>query len=280
MPKTGKKTNHILDALPEAELVRMSGLLERVTMTLGEVIHETGALQKQVFFPIDCVVSLLYVLEDGDTAEVAIIGNEGVVGMPVITGGSRSPHRAIVQAAGSAFRMSSNALQKVFEHGGGAQQVLLRYSQALTIQIGQTAVCNRHHKLEQQLCRWMLMSIDRLPNDDLTMTQELIANMLGVRREGVTEAAGKLQAAGAIRYQRGRITVLDRLQLERLCCECYEVVNTEYDRLLPWDRTNPLHSDAARMPSPVRGRPDSTIDGIGEGQQAVVAASGSPLPSA
>ncbi|MEO8741877.1 MAG: Crp/Fnr family transcriptional regulator, partial [Lysobacteraceae bacterium] len=143
----------------------MSGLLERVTMHLGEVIHEAGAMQTQVFFPIDCVVSLLYVLKDGDTAEVAIIGNEGVVGLPVITGGSRSPHRGVVQAAGSAFRMEADALQTVFEHGGRTQQVLLRYSQALTIQIGQTAVCNRHHKLEQQLCRWMLMSIDRLPGD-------------------------------------------------------------------------------------------------------------------
>jgi CRP-like cAMP-binding protein len=247
----GRKSNHILDALPVSERALMFGFLEKVTMHLGEVIHEAGALQTQVFFPIDCVVSLLYVLKDGDTAEVAIIGNEGVVGLPVITGGSRSPHRAIVQAAGSAFRMDAKALREVFEQGDGAQQVLLRYSQALTIQIGQTAVCNRHHKLEQQLCRWLLMSIDRLPNDDLTMTQELIANMLGVRREGVTEAAGKLQATGAISYHRGRITVLDRLQLERLSCECYEVVNTEYNRLLHWDPTNPAHTDAAREPSPV-----------------------------
>ncbi len=251
VPKSGRKSNHILEALPAAERERMAGFLDQVTMNLGDVIHVPGALQTQVFFPIDCVVSLLYVLKDGDTAEVAIIGNEGVVGMPVITGGSRSPHRAVVQAAGTAFRMDANALREVFEHGGRTQQVLLRYSQALTIQIGQTAVCNRHHKLEQQLCRWMLMSIDRLPNDDLTMTQELIANMLGVRREGVTKAAGRLQATGAIRYQRGRITVLDRTQLERLCCECYEVVNAEYERLLPWDKPNPQHADVARAPSPI-----------------------------
>jgi CRP-like cAMP-binding protein len=253
MPKTGRKTNHILNALPASDFERMSGLLERVTMHLGKVLHEAGALQTQVFFPIDCVVSLLYVLKDGDTAEVAIIGNEGVVGLPVITGGSRSPHRAIVQAAGTAFRMDAHALQEFFEQGGRIQQVLLRYSQALTIQIGQTAVCNRHHKLEQQLCRWMLMSIDRLPNDDLTMTQELIANMLGVRREGVTEAAGRLQATGAIRYHRGRITVVDRSQLERLCCECYDVVNKEYNRLLPWDATSTAHADTAKVPSQVPG---------------------------
>ncbi len=203
-------------------------------MPLGAVIHESGAAQTQVYFPIDCVVSLLYVLQDGGTAEAAIVGDDGIVGMPVIIGGSRSPHRAVVQAAGVALRMQASDLRAEFERTGATQQILLRYSQALMMQIGQTAVCNRHHSLDQQLSRWLLMSIDRLPTDELTMTQELIANMLGVRREGVTEAAGKLQQKGAIRYNRGRITILDRLQLERLCCECYETVRVEYSRLLPW----------------------------------------------
>ena len=243
MFKDGKKSNHILDALPAAERARLTTNMELVEMPLGAVIHEAGAAQAFVYFPIDCVVSLLYVLEDGGTAEVAIVGDDGIVGMPVITGGSKSPHRAVVQAAGTALRMPSRDLREEFERAGAAQQILLRYSQALMMQIGQTAVCNRHHNLDQQLCRWLLMSIDRLPGNDLTMTQELIANMLGVRREGVTEAAGKLQQTGAIRYQRGRITVLDRAQLERLSCECYEAVRTEYMRLLPWDTTaaaNPL----------------------------------------
>ena len=243
MFKDGRKSNHILEALPAEARKRLSAHLQPVQMPLGAVIHETGAPQTQVYFPIDCVVSLLYVLEDGDTAEVAIIGDDGIVGMPVITGGSRSPHRAIVQAAGTALRMQASDLREEFERAGSTQQILLRYSQALMMQIGQTAVCNRHHSLDQQLCRWLLMSIDRLPSNHLTMTQELIANMLGVRREGVTEAAGKLQQTGAIRYQRGRIAVLDRAQLERLCCECYEAVRMEYMRLLPWDTTaiaNPL----------------------------------------
>jgi len=241
--KDGRKSNHILDALPAAERARLTPHLELVQMPLGSVVHEAGAAQSFVYFPIDCVVSLLYVLEDGGTAEVAIVGDDGIVGMPVITGGSKSPHRAVVQAAGTALRMPSRELREEFERAGAAQQILLRYSQALMMQIGQTAVCNRHHNLDKQLCRWLLMSIDRLPGNDLTMTQELIANMLGVRREGVTEAAGKLQQTGAIRYQRGRITVLDRAQLERLSCECYEAVRTEYMRLLPWDTTasaNPL----------------------------------------
>ncbi len=233
----GKKSNHILGALPAAERERLSVDLELVKMNLGEVIHESGVAQTYVYFPIDSVVSLLYVLDNGSMAEVAIVGDDGVVGLPVITGDSKSPHRAIVQAAGTALRMKAQDLRREFERAGPAQQILLRYSQALTIQIGQTAVCNRHHNLEQQLCRWLLISIDRLPTDDLNMTQELIANMLGVRREGVTEAAGRLQQIGAIRYQRGRIAVLDRAQLEELCCECYEVVKKEYQRLLPWDKS-------------------------------------------
>ncbi|MEP7097332.1 MAG: Crp/Fnr family transcriptional regulator [Dokdonella sp.] len=237
MFSNGIVANHILGALVAPERERLAAHLERVKMVLGTVIHEAGALQAHVYFPIDCVVSLLYVLENGDTAEVAIIGNDGVVGMPIITGGSRSPHRAIVQAGGSAWRMHARDLREEFERGGSAQQMLLRYSQALTIQIGQTAVCNRHHSLDQQLCRWLLMSIDRLAGNELSMTQDLIAHMLGVRREGVTQAAGKLQRTGAISYQRGRITVLDRTHLEALSCECYKVVKDEYSRLLPWDTT-------------------------------------------
>lgn len=237
MFKEGVVANQILAALPVAERERLATHLEPVKMTLGTVIHESGATQTHVYFPIDCVVSLLYVLENGDTAEVAIIGNDGVVGLPIITGGSRSPHRAIVQAAGHALSMKARDLREEFERGGAPQQMLLRYSQALTIQIGQTAVCNRHHNLDQQLCRWLLMSIDRLSGNQLSMTQELIAHMLGVRREGVTQAAGKLQQTGAISYHRGRITVLDRMQLEALSCECYDVVKEEYSRLLPWDTT-------------------------------------------
>lgn len=242
----GQKSNHILDTLQPAEKLRLAADTERVKMPLGEVIHEAGALQNYVYFPIDCIVSLLYVLANGDTAEVAVVGNDGLVGMPVISGGSRSPHRAIVQAAGSAFRLPAKSLRAEFERGESAQQVMLRYSQALMIQTGQTAVCNRHHDLDQQLCRWLLMSIDRLPSNDLSMTQELISNMLGVRREGVTSAAGKLQKLGVISYQRGRITVLDRAKLETLSCECYEAVRAEYVRLLPWDTTaiaNPLTAE-------------------------------------
>ena len=237
MFKAGDISNHIFAALPLLERERLRPRMEQVQMPLAAVIHDAGAVQTHVYFPIDCVVSLLYVLENGDTAEVAIIGDDGVVGMPIITGGSRSPHRAVVQAAGVALRMKASDLREEFEHSHAAQQILLRYSQALTIQIGQTAVCNRHHNLDQQLCRWLLMSIDRLPDNKLTMTQELIANMLGVRRVGVTEAAGKLQQTGAISYQRGRITVVDRKKLEAQCCECYEVVKQEYSRLLPWDTT-------------------------------------------
>ena len=248
MLKDGRKSNHILDALPPDERERLVAHLEEVAMPLGAVIHETGASQTYVYFPIDCVVSLLYVLENGNTAEVAIIGDDGIVGMPVITGGSKSPYRAIVQAGGIAFRMLARDLRAEFERAQAAQQILLRYSQALMMQIGQTAVCNRHHSVDQQLCRWLLMSIDRLPDNNLNMTQELIANMLGVRREGVTEAAGKLQESGAIRYARGRIFVLDRGQLERACCECYEVVRKEYERLLPWDTKARAIRLAARDP--------------------------------
>jgi CRP-like cAMP-binding protein len=237
MSKNTNRSNHILAALPTTERERLSTQMERVQLELGVVIHEPGATQTHAYFPIDCVVSMLYVLRDSDSAEVAIVGHDGMIGMSLITGGGSSPYRAVVQAAGTAWRMKAQALREEFERGGPMQQLLLRYNQALMMQIGQTAVCNRHHNLDQQLCRWLLLSVDRLPGNDLTMTQELIANMLGVRREGVTEAAGKLQRTGAIRYQRGRITVLDLPQLQRLSCECYEVVQKEYTRLLPWDTT-------------------------------------------
>jgi CRP-like cAMP-binding protein len=233
--KPGPKCNHILDALPVHERDRIGAHLELVELSLGRVIHEAGSTQTYAYFPIDSIVSILYVLKNGGSAEVAIVGHDGMVGMPIVMGGGTSPHRAIVQAAGSSLRMTAQYLRDECDRIGPLQQLLMRYNQALMIQIGQTAVCNRHHNVDQQLCRWLLMSLDRLPGNDLSMTQELIANMLGVRREGVTEAAGKLQRTGAIRYQRGRITVLDRPQLQRLCCECYDVVQKEYLRLLPWD---------------------------------------------
>ena len=235
MIKVGPRCNHILDALPIVDRLRLGAHLEQVQLSLGGVVHEAGATQHYAYFPTDSVISLLYVLKNGGSAEVAIVGHDGMVGIPIIMGGGTSPHRAIVQAAGMALRMKAQHLREECERVGPLLQLLMRYNQALLIQIGQTAVCNRHHTVDQQLCRWLLMSIDRLPSSDLTMTQGLIANMLGVRREGVTEAAGKLQRTGAIRYQRGRITVLDRPQLHRLCCECYEVVQKEYVRLLPWD---------------------------------------------
>jgi CRP-like cAMP-binding protein len=235
--KTGNKCNHILDVLEPIEKARLAGQLELVDMPLGMVVHESGREQAHAYFPLDCIVSLLYVLHDGDSAEVAVVGHDGMVGMPILMGGGISPHRAVVQSAGTALRIRAMHLREEYERVGRLQALLMRYNQALMIQIGQTAVCNRHHNVDQQLCRWLLMSLDRLPDNDLTMTQALIANMLGVRREGVTEAAGKLQKTGTIRYQRGRITVLNRPQLQRLSCECYEVVQKEYARLLPWDTT-------------------------------------------
>ena len=244
MFKTGRKCNHLLDALPVLERGRLARRLEQVELPLGGVVHESGETQLHAYFPIDCVVSLLYVLKDGGSAEVGIVGHDGMVGMPIVMGGGSSPHRAIIQAAGSALRMTAQHLREECERVGPLQQLLLHYNQALMIQIGQTAVCNRHHSVDQQFCRWLLMSIDRLPDNNLSMTQELIANMLGVRREGVTEAAGKLQRTGAISYQRGRITVLDRQRLQQLCCECYEVVQREYMRLLPWDTTQTVDQRA------------------------------------
>jgi CRP-like cAMP-binding protein len=225
--------NKLLAALPADVYERLESNLERVPLKLGASVYEAGARQAYVYFPTDAIVSLLYVMKDGASAEIAVVGNEGLVGVALFMGGETTPSRAVVQSAGYAFRLSSRQLKLEFEFGGALQHLLLRYTQALITQMAQTAVCNRHHSIEQQLCRWLLLSVDRLPTNVLTMTQELIANMLGVRREGVTDAAGKLQDEGMIRYSRGRITVLDRPKLERRVCECYAVVKKEFDRLLP-----------------------------------------------
>ncbi len=225
--------NHILAALPPAERERLFPHLQLVPMPLGKVLYESGQLLRHVYFPTDSIVSLLYVMADGASAEISVIGNDGVLGVSLFMGGETTPSRSIVQSAGSAYRLTGRRLKAEFNRHGEMLHLLLRYTQALLTQMAQTAVCNRHHQLEQQLCRWLLLSLDRLSSNQLTMTQELIANMLGVRREGVTEAAGKLQKLGVIEYSRGHITVLDRAKLEELCCECYAVVKRETDRLLP-----------------------------------------------
>jgi CRP-like cAMP-binding protein len=227
------KANRLLAALPEKNYQALLPLLEPVELPLGMALYESGAKQGHVYFPTTSIVSLLYVLENGASAEIAITGNEGLVGIALFMGGETTPSRAVVQSAGEGYRLKAAVLKEAFERGGELQHLLLRFTQALITQMTQTAVCNRHHAVHQQLCRWLLLSLDRLPGNELVMTQELIANMLGVRREGVTEAAGKLQAEGLIGYSRGRITVLDRDQLEACVCECYSVVKKEYDRLLP-----------------------------------------------
>ncbi|RST53083.1 Crp/Fnr family transcriptional regulator [Variovorax sp. MHTC-1] len=228
--------NHLLAALPDAELQRWLPQLEHVDLPLGHVLYESGATLSHVYFPTTAIVSLLYVLENGASAEIAVVGKEGIVGISLFMGGESTPNRAVVQSAGKGLRLSADALKAEFNRAGAVLHLLLRYTQALITQMSQTAVCNRHHSLDQQLCRWLLLSLDRLTGDELVMTQELISNMLGVRREGVTEAAQQLQAAGLIRYARGRITVLDRDRLEQRSCECYAVVKKEYDRLLPDER--------------------------------------------
>jgi len=225
--------NQLLAALPEANLQRWLPHLEPVALTLGQVLYESGAAMPFVYFPTNSIVSLLYVLEDGASAEIAVVGFEGLVGISIFMGGGSTPSRAVVQSAGSGYRLRADVIKAEFDHAGPAMHLLLRYTQALITQMAQTAVCNRHHSLDQQLCRWLLLSLDRLQGNQLVMTQELIANMLGVRREGVTEAALKLQRAGLISYARGRIDVLDRPGLEGRTCECYGVVKKEYDRLLP-----------------------------------------------
>lgn len=225
--------NSLLSALPSSIRDRWLPDLETVDMGLGEVVYESGATLTHVYFPTTAIVSLLYVLENGASAEIAVVGNEGIVGVSMFMGGNSTPSRAVVQSAGRSFRLTADVLQQEFKQAGPVLHLLLRYTQALITQMAQTAVCNRHHSLDQQLCRWLLLSLDRLQGDELVMTQELIANMLGVRREGVTEGALKLQRAGLIQYARGRIWVLDRLGLEKRTCECYAVVKQEYDRLLP-----------------------------------------------
>ena len=225
--------NQLLAALPAADYERLLPHLEQVPLELGRALYESGSQQGYVYFPTSSIVSMLYVMEDGSSAEIAIVGNEGIVGIALFMGGESTASRAVVQSAGFGFRLRAGVLKTEFGQGGELQHLLLRYTQALITQMAQTAVCNRHHAVEQQLCRWLLLSLDRLSSNELTMTQELIANMLGVRREGVTEAAGKLQAAGLIHYSRGKITVLDRPKLEARVCECYSVVKREYGRLLP-----------------------------------------------
>lgn len=225
--------NQLIAALPSAEAQRWLPQLEWVQMPLGEVLYESGSTLTHVYFPTTAIVSLLYVMENGASAEIAVVGNEGIVGISLFMGGGSTPSRAVVQSAGQGYRLDAQAMKDEFDRAGPVLHLLLRYTQALITQMAQTAVCNRHHSLDQQLCRWLLLSLDRLPGNELVMTQELIANMLGVRREGVTEAALKLQKAELIRYSRGRITVLDRGGLEQRTCECYAVVKKEYDRLLP-----------------------------------------------
>ena len=226
--------NHLLAALSEAEGSRIFPQLELVPMALANVLYESGSHLDHVYFPTNCIVSLLYVMADGSSAEIAVVGNEGLVGIALFMGGETTPSRAVVQSAGSAYRLAGAHMKQEFNRAGEMQHLLLRYTQALLTQMAQTAVCNRHHTVDQQLCRCLLLSLDRLPSNELTMTQELIANMLGVRREGVTEAAGHLQESGLIRYSRGHITVLDRPKLEQRVCECYGVVKKEFDRLLPY----------------------------------------------
>jgi CRP-like cAMP-binding protein len=227
------RQNHLLAALPAADFARVRPNLKLVAMPLGDVLYESGSEQQRVYFPTTTIVSLLYMMADGASAEIAVVGNEGIIGVSLFMGGETTTNRAVVQSAGHAYELTGKRLKEEFIRGGAMQHLLLRYTQALLTQMAQTAVCNRHHSLDQQLCRWLLLSLDRLSGTELIMTQELISNMLGVRREGVTEAAGSLQNAGLIKYSRGHITVLDRAGLEARTCECYAVVKKEFDRLLP-----------------------------------------------
>jgi CRP-like cAMP-binding protein len=232
------RQNSLLASLPAAEYKRVVAALDLIHMPLGMVLYGDRKASKHAYFPLDCIVSLLHIMRNGDSAEIAMIGREGIVGVSVFMGGATTPSRAVVQSAGHAYRIPAETIREEFRLGGPLQYLLLRSTQALLTQMAQTAACNRHHSIDQQLCRWLLLSIDRLPSNELYMTQELIAGMLGVRREGVTEAAGKLQAAGAIQYRRGRIAVLDRSRLERSVCECYGVVKNETDRLLDGSYTD------------------------------------------
>ncbi len=228
-----QKKNRVLAALPAKDYKRLLPHLEHVSWKLGSAIYEARKPQEYLYFPTDSIASLLYVMRDGASAEIAVVGNDGVLGISLFMGAESTPSRAVVQSAGNAYRLKSSTMKKEFERGGPLQGLLLRYTQVLITQMAQTAVCNRHHTVDQQLCRWLLLSLDRLPSNELIMTHDLISDMLGVRRQGVSEAAGKLQAAGLIDYSRGKITVLNRPQLEARVCECYEVVKQESDRLLP-----------------------------------------------
>ena len=241
-PPPPPAVNHLLEALPTEDYERIFPHLERVPMPLGEVLYESGGELRYAYFPIDCIVSLLYVTENGTSTEIAVVGNEGIIGVALFMGGGTMPNRAVVQSVGSAYRLRATLLKQEISQNGSLFRLLLSYTQALITQMALTAVCNRYHSVEQQLCRWLLLSLDRLPSNELTMTQELIAHNLGVRREGVTEAAKKLQEAELIHYRRGHITVLDRPGLEARVCECYHVVKTEFDRLLP-----ALHHAAAHL---------------------------------
>ena len=226
--------NHLLNALPLSDFERIKPKLETVTLNMGDVLYESGDQMRHAYFPTTAIISLLYVLEDGSSVEIAVVGNEGMLGIALFMGGHTTPSRAIVRGKGQALRLKADNLLEEFQLGGQTQSLLLRYTQALITQMTQTGVCNRHHSVEQQLCRWLLLSLDRLPGNSLDMTQDLIASMLGVRREGVTEAAGRLQRDGLIQYSRGHIEVLDRPRLEQNVCECYKVVKTEFERLLPF----------------------------------------------
>jgi CRP-like cAMP-binding protein len=232
-PHQAEGANRLLAVLPDEERHRLVPHLELIPLPLGKALYESGDRLRNVYLPTTSIVSLLYVMENGASAEIAVVGNEGIVGIALFMGGETMPNRAVVQSAGHAYRLNGQVLKEEFNRAGAFQHLLLRYTLAMFAQMAQTAVCNRHHSIDQQLCRWLLLSLDRLPANKLVMTQELIANMLGVRREGVTEAAGKLQSAGLIQYKRGHITVLDRPGLEARVCECYKVVRDEFRRLLP-----------------------------------------------
>ncbi len=236
LPFVAPARNHLLGALPNSDFDRLTPHLRLVSLSLGEALYESGIALRHVYFPVDSIVSLLNVMADGASAEIAVVGNDGVVGVSLFMGGESTPSRAVVQSAGQAYRLRAATLKSEFTRAGAMQHLLLRYTQALITQMAQTAVCNRHHTLDQQLCRWLLLSLDRLPSSELAMTQDLIANMLGVRRQGVNDAAAKLQEAGLIHYSRGHIVVLDRVGIEARTCECYAIVKKESDRLLP-DRT-------------------------------------------
>jgi CRP-like cAMP-binding protein len=233
----GPLQNHLLATLPADVQERLCPHMELVELPLGKVLYESGDTLRYVYFPTNSIVSLLYVMESGASAEISVVGNEGLIGVALFMGGESTTSRAIVQSAGQAYRLLGQRLKDEFNRHGALLHTLLRYTQALITQMAQTAVCNRHHSIDQQLCRWLLLSLDRLEGNELVMTQELIANMLGVRREGVTDSAGRLQRLGVIEYHRGHIQVLNRSKLETLCCECYAVVRKESDRLLPWAKS-------------------------------------------